>query len=437
MRRVLMISPHFPPDATAGAHRVRVLAPHLEAHGWRPTVLTVDPRDYEGTLDLELANALPAGLDVVRCRAWPAAWTRRAGVGDLGMRALVPLRRAAEALARSRAADVVFITTYPVYPAIIGPAIRKSQGLPFVLDLQDPWVGEWGLSVGGGPGGRPDPRSRASRALAVRLERYVVPRAAAITSVSSGLLAELTARYPVLATRPQATLPIGLDPRDVEWARTHPAPRPWDAPDDGRLHLWYTGTLLPLGFDTLRALLEALRALRAAQPALADRLRLHFLGTSNQARPDEPPRVTPIAHAMGVGDLVREHPTRVPFMDALRTQLGAGALLLLGTTEARYTASKLQVALATDRPLLAVFHEGSDVARTLGPLTARGVRLVTYGHDAPVDARVGAIRLVLEDWAASAPPPRTVSTIDDASSASGLAARLAALFDRVAPPAHA
>ena len=29
MRRVLMISPHYPPDSTAATHRVRLLAPHL------------------------------------------------------------------------------------------------------------------------------------------------------------------------------------------------------------------------------------------------------------------------------------------------------------------------------------------------------------------------------------------------------------------------
>jgi hypothetical protein len=44
MRRVLMVSPHFPPDTTAGSHRVRLLAPHLAARGWEPSVVTVDPR---------------------------------------------------------------------------------------------------------------------------------------------------------------------------------------------------------------------------------------------------------------------------------------------------------------------------------------------------------------------------------------------------------
>ncbi|HVB38358.1 MAG TPA: hypothetical protein VND92_07465, partial [Vicinamibacterales bacterium] len=84
--RILMISPHFPPDTSAGAHRVRLLAPHLPAFGWEPTVVTIDPRDYEGRLDPDLARLVPPGLRVVRCRAWSPRWTRAIGFGDLGLR---------------------------------------------------------------------------------------------------------------------------------------------------------------------------------------------------------------------------------------------------------------------------------------------------------------------------------------------------------------
>src|SRR6266446_5806708 len=69
--RVLMVSPHFPPDSTGGTHRVRLLAPRLREHGWEPTVLTVDPRDYQGAHDYALADSLPKDLRVVRARAWP------------------------------------------------------------------------------------------------------------------------------------------------------------------------------------------------------------------------------------------------------------------------------------------------------------------------------------------------------------------------------
>src|SRR5438876_11707966 len=93
MPRVLMISPHFPPDTSAGAHRVRLLAPHLPQYGWEPTVVSVDPRDYESRLDPGLAELVPSSLRVIRCRALPLRWTRRIGVGDLGLRAFHSLQR--------------------------------------------------------------------------------------------------------------------------------------------------------------------------------------------------------------------------------------------------------------------------------------------------------------------------------------------------------
>src|SRR5437763_14936367 len=95
MRRVLMVSPHFPPDSTAATHRVRLLAPYLPLFGWDPTVLTVDPRAYEGRLDAVLAGTVPAAVRVVRAPAWPAGVTRRLGIGDLGLRAFSGLARTA------------------------------------------------------------------------------------------------------------------------------------------------------------------------------------------------------------------------------------------------------------------------------------------------------------------------------------------------------
>src|SRR5688572_16791902 len=120
-----MVSPHFPPDSSAGTHRVRLLAPHLAACGWEPTVVTVDPACYEGRLDPELAASVPASLRVVRVRAWPAAKTRRLGVGDLGLRAFTGLRRACRALLAEETFDALFITIYPAYPALLGPALKR------------------------------------------------------------------------------------------------------------------------------------------------------------------------------------------------------------------------------------------------------------------------------------------------------------------------
>ena len=72
MRNVLMISPHFPPDSTAATHRVRLLAPHLARYGWQPTVLTVDPRDYEGRLDPDRVQSALVGVRPSGSRSSPS-----------------------------------------------------------------------------------------------------------------------------------------------------------------------------------------------------------------------------------------------------------------------------------------------------------------------------------------------------------------------------
>src|SRR5688500_13261678 len=113
MRRVLMVSPHFPPDTSAGTHRVRLLAPHLPAAGWEPTVVTVDPSAYEGALDPDLAALVPASVRVVRTPALSAEMTRKLGLGDLGLRAWSGLKRTCDSLLANEPFDALFITIYP------------------------------------------------------------------------------------------------------------------------------------------------------------------------------------------------------------------------------------------------------------------------------------------------------------------------------------
>ncbi len=52
MRRVLIVSPHFPPVNAADHHRVRMALAYLEEFGWSAAVLAVSPEEIEGaTLD--------------------------------------------------------------------------------------------------------------------------------------------------------------------------------------------------------------------------------------------------------------------------------------------------------------------------------------------------------------------------------------------------
>lgn len=435
-RRVLLVTPHFPPDTNAASHRVRLLAPHLPAFGWHPTVVTVDPRDYEGRLDHRLLSLVPDTLRVVRCRAWPARWTRRIGIGDLGLRALAGLHRTCRSLLAREPFDALFITTYPIYPAALGPMLKRRYGVPFVVDLQDPWVGAWGRSVGGGPGGAPDWKSRASRRVATWLERSVLPGADAITAVSAATYDEALARIGRDAPVPSAAIPLGGEERDFEAIRREGAATSLFDPSDGCRHLCYVGTLLPLARATLTALLTAMARVREERPDLYRTARLHFIGTSNQSEGAAGDVVLPIARRLDVADSVEELPLRIDYVDALRAQLSATGILLLGSSEPHYTASKIFPAMLARRPILAAFHEASssvDMLRALG--RPPSVRVVTYGDDCSIAALAADIYpQLVELLQAATYDPKDVDAGKLADySARTLAGRLAAVFDSIQP----
>ncbi len=428
MRRVLFVTPHFPPDSSAGTHRVRLLAPHMAQYGWEPTVLTVDARDYEGALDTALAASVSNDLRVIRVRAWPASVTRRLGIGDLGLRAYRSLRRTATALLRRERFDAVFITIYPTYPAMLGPLLKRKYGVAFVLDYQDPWVGEWGRSVGPDVEGRPDFKSRATRWLAERLEPAALTAADGVTAVSHATYEQALARTATAHPQVTAELPIGWDSADLQFLASA-----YRFPNDGCLHISYMGTLLPTGFETLRALFTALAHARDRHRNVA-RIRLHFFGTSNLRSNDAKPRVMPIASEYGLAGIISEHPSRLDYFDALSVLRGSDAILLLGSRERHYTPSKVFPALVAQRPVLALMHEASNAADLLRRVgRAPSIRLVPY-DDSGAAARNQEICTALMGLAADPRYlPEAVNTHAlEPTTACALAGRLADVLNRCA-----
>lgn len=378
--RVLVVSPHFPPDSTAAAHRARVIAPYLEDAGWSPTVLAVDPRDLADRIDPALAARMPSALEVHRVRALSVRAARRVGFGDLGLRAFAALRRAGDRLLATGTYDAVLVTTYPTYPALLLGRWRARFGVAAVVDLQDPWVGAWGSTVGPGPHGRPDWRARASRAVAVQVERRVLQRVDGAAAVSRGTLEEAAVRVPALRDVPWLEAPIGSDPGDLAAAASRPPVG--FVPGDGLRHVVYVGTLLPRAHRAMRAVLDGLARWRDSDPSAHD-VRVHCIGTSNQTAADASGGVAALARAAGVGEVVQEWPARVPFDDALATLCHADGVLLVGSDEPHYTASKLYPALLADRPMLAVLHDDSQAASVLARAPQARVALVRMTGEPP------------------------------------------------------
>jgi glycosyltransferase involved in cell wall biosynthesis len=418
MRRVLMVSPHFPPDTSAGTHRVRLFAPHLAEYGWEPTVVSVEASGYEGRLDPDLAMLVPDSVRVV---------------GDLGLRAFAGLRRECLRLMAEERFDAVFITIYPTYPAVLGPMLKHRHRVPFVLDYQDPWVSAWGLDVGPGPNGAPDARSRITRALAARLEPRVLQAADGVTAVSARMYEDALERVPAAQPRACAAIPLGFDEGDLDALRRSPRVNRWFDEDDGRVHVCYVGTVLPKGLHVLRTVFAALARLRDRSPRSYERLRLHFIGTSNQRTEAAEPRVLPWAREAGIDHIVTETPARLDYLDALNVQTRAAALLLLGSSEPHYTPSKVFPAILSGRPILAVYHAASNVVDLLRQPSV-GARVFTFDDAHLLSGCVGEIAAAFAALVENAAAPR--QTVEgnglSAWSARVLTGRLASVFDSVA-----
>jgi hypothetical protein len=425
--KVLIVSPHFPPSTLAGVHRARHLAKHLPSHGWHPIVIRADERYYTEAPDPSLAALVPGTVEQIRTGAFPATLARTIGVGDIGLRAFRPIARAIEEGIALHAPRAILITGSPYYPMLMAGRIKRKWNVPVVLDFQDPWV-----SADGARASRWS-KGRMAHRLAVALEPRAVRQAAWITSVSDTQNAEMAARYSWLNAERMSAIPIGGDPDDLVAMRAAPPKNMNFSLELDRINLCYVGTFLPRAAPIVRTLFEAVALLRQQHPRLAERVRLVFVGTSNQptgsvAAAD---RVRPIAAEIGVDGLVREHAARVPFLEALALLGNAHGLLLLGSDEPHYTASKIYPALMSGRPYLSIFHEQSSSHHIL--TQAGGGATFAFGDQARLSELVP---VVASGLARLAEQPDGFGHADPESyapyTACAVAGRFADVFNRIA-----
>src|SRR5436305_9432596 len=142
-RRVLIVSPHFPPINAPDHQRIRMALPHLGEFGWDAHVLAVAAEDVEGFQDPDLVATLPADVPVTRVRAIPPQFTRKLGFGSLGLRSYWALKRAGTRLLQKKRFDLVYFSTTIFRAMSLGPLWKRRLGIPYVVDLQDPWVNDY------------------------------------------------------------------------------------------------------------------------------------------------------------------------------------------------------------------------------------------------------------------------------------------------------
>ena len=357
MRQVLIVAPYFPPSNLTAGQRSRYFAMHLPKFGWKVKVLTVRPQFYEEKLDSELEKLLPAGLEIIRTKAFSTRPLRL--VGDISIRAFRWHYQAICNLARKKKIDLIYIPVPPNYSALLGPLIYHKFGIPYAIDYIDPWVHPW-------PGcQRPFSKAWFSYQLGRILEPFVLKNVSLVTAVAPGYYAGVLKRYPWVSAAKCLAIPYGAEESDFRYLDKNPRKPYFFNPEDGSFHFVYAGTLLPKAYSVLESLFEGVGLFKESYPLIAKKLNFYFIGTANAQSCAVNFKIKDLAEKYNISDIVFEYPQRIAYLDVLNHLKYASAILILGSTEAHYTPSKVFQAILACRPILALLHEKSTAAEIL------------------------------------------------------------------------
>jgi hypothetical protein len=357
-KRIAIVAGHFPPSNLAGVHRSRLWAQHLPEFGWEPIIVTAHSDYYEEKLDSALLDLVSPELRVIRTKAIPTKPVRL--VGDIGVRALPWHFRALDELIARKEIDFLHITIPSGYSALLGELLYRRHRFPFGIDYIDPWVNIW-----------PGVEKRFSKAwlscrLAIWLEPWAVKNAALITGVAPLYYQSVLERNPHLRGHCiTAAMPYGNSDVDYQVLAETPRKTFLFPKNDGQFHMIYAGAMLPKAYPVLERFLEALAMLRDGQAEVMQRLRIHFVGTGTS--PDDPKGhiIQPYIRRFGLERWACEHPNRIGYVDVLNHLAHASAILILGSTEAHYTPSKIYQSIRAKRPIFALLHEQSTAVSVL------------------------------------------------------------------------
>lgn len=361
-KTLLIIYPHWHPVNLAGVHRPRLIGNFLKDLGWKPRVLTVEKEYFEENSDPDFIHTFSEDFNVTRVKAFKAKKPRI--IGDIGIRAFFQLYKKAKAILREEKIDFIWLPIPSFYNALLGRLLYEKTKTPYGIDYIDPWVRDLTNQSG--------LRASLSQSVARFLEPIALKKAALISGVSTpyyepalkknfpefyggeGKLQEKTVNSNTGKPIAHVSMPYGFDPRDHEVILKE-LDLPWKEDPEDQENWIYAGAFLPNSHYLLSAFFEAIQNLRKRN-CWDESIRLWFVGTG--AYPAK--QISEYAGDFGLQDIVREKRDRFPFLQILNFLSAADTVMIIGSTEKHYTASKTFQALLSKNPVFSVFHKESS-----------------------------------------------------------------------------
>ncbi|WP_243770691.1 MULTISPECIES: glycosyltransferase [Mucilaginibacter] len=355
-KKLLIISPYFPPVNAADMQRVRMSLPYFAACGWDAEVVTIDAQYADLAKDELLLQSLPPGIKVHKVKALSKALTSKVGLGSIAIRSLWYYRKTVNCLLKDNKFDLIYFSTTQFPVCTLGAYWKKRFGVPYVIDMQDPWHSDYYINK---PKSDRPPKYWFAYRLNEYLEPIAIKNASGIISVSAGYIDQLKLRYPVIQKVPTATITFGAFEPDLQIAKTNQKNFA-GLLHDGFINVVYIGRG---GKDLHKAISPVFDALRTGlntNKERFDKIKLYFIGTSYAPSGQGIATILPLAKQYDMEEHLVEITDRISYYQALLTLQQADALFIPGSDDPKYTASKIFPYLLTKRPVLAVFNAASS-----------------------------------------------------------------------------
>jgi ribosomal protein S17E len=373
LNRVLIISPYFAPTNAADMQRIRMSLPYFNQFGWEAEVVAVDPVYADLPTDKLLTQSIPSDLKVHYVKALDKKITSKLGLGSIALRSLYFYRSKVNQLLKEKEYHLIYFSTTQFPVCILGAYWQKQFGVPYVIDMQDPWHSDYYKK-------KPKHQQPPKYWFSYRLNKFLEPRALkkanGLISVSAKYINDLKIRYPEIKNIPTTIIPFGAFDADIKIAQDNEETFP-DILTKGFKNIVCVGRG---GLDmhaAIAPLFEAVARGLTVHPQLFKNLRLYFIGTSYAPDGQGIPTIVPLAKQWKIDQNVIEITNRISYYHTLSILNKADALFIPGSDDPGYTPSKLYPYLLTKKPLLAVVHSNSPANKILQEYQAKFI----YNYD--------------------------------------------------------
>ena len=143
MRRVCIVSQHFPPEKSGNASRIYDTAVHLADLGLDVTVLAPHPTFPTGSFPRTWRRSSVQevnGVHVVRLWTWQPASGDPGFPSRMAYYLLFPLHAALWLIFAQNRFDVIVTSAPPLFTGLPGYILRRTSAVKWILDIRDLWI---------------------------------------------------------------------------------------------------------------------------------------------------------------------------------------------------------------------------------------------------------------------------------------------------------